>query len=37
VRDQVAGTAYSQELDLVADTDDPKDLFGFSNSPVPVG
>jgi len=37
VRDQVAGTAYSQELDLVADTEDPKDLFGFSNSPVPVG
>jgi ornithine cyclodeaminase len=34
VRDQTAGTAFSQQLDLVADSDDPKDLFGFSNSPV---
>jgi ornithine cyclodeaminase len=34
VRDQVAGTPFAQELDLVADSDDPKDLFGFSNSPV---
>jgi ornithine cyclodeaminase len=34
VRDQTAGTEFSQELDLVADSEDPKDLFGFSNSPV---
>jgi ornithine cyclodeaminase len=34
VRDQTAGTVFSQQLDLVADSDDPKDLFGFSNSPV---
>lgn len=34
VRDQVAGTPFAQVLDLVADSEDPKDLFGFSNSPV---
>jgi ornithine cyclodeaminase len=34
VRDQVGGTPFAQELDLVADSDDPKDLFGFSNSPA---
>jgi ornithine cyclodeaminase len=36
VRDQTAGTPFSTELYLVADSDDPKDLFGFSNIPVPV-
>jgi ornithine cyclodeaminase len=36
VRDQTAGTPFSTELYLVADSDDPKDLFGFSNVPVPV-
>lgn len=34
VRDRVGGTRFAQELDLVADSDDPKDLFGFSNSPA---
>ena len=34
VRDQTEGTVFSQKLDLVADSDDPKDLFGFSNSPA---
>ena len=36
VRDQVEGTGFAQQLDLVADSDDPKDLFGFSNSPILV-
>ena len=36
VRDQVEGTEFAQQLDLVADSDDPKDLFGFSNSPILV-
>jgi ornithine cyclodeaminase len=36
VRDQTKGTKYSQQLDLVADSDDPKDLFGFANDPVLV-
>ena len=34
VRDHTDGTPFSQQLDLVADSDDPKDLFGFANSPV---
>lgn len=34
VRDQVTGTEFAQELDLVADSDDPKDLFGFANDPA---
>ncbi|MCU1406223.1 MAG: ornithine cyclodeaminase [Glaciihabitans sp.] len=34
VRDQVENTSFVQQLDLVADSDDPKDLFGFANSPA---
>jgi ornithine cyclodeaminase len=34
VRDNTAGSPFTQDLDLVADSDDPKDLFGFSNTPV---
>jgi ornithine cyclodeaminase len=29
VRDQIAGTAFFQDLDIVADPDDPRDLFGM--------
>ncbi|UIP59077.1 ornithine cyclodeaminase [Agromyces marinus] len=37
VRDQVAGTRYEQRIDLVADPDDPKDLFGLMGAFSPVG
>lgn len=29
VRDQIVGTGYFQELDMLADPDDPRDLFGM--------
>ncbi|WRY35878.1 ornithine cyclodeaminase (plasmid) [Thioclava litoralis] len=29
VRDKVAGTAFSERLDMLADPDDPRDLFGM--------
>ena len=34
--DQVAGTQYEKEIDLVADPEDPKDLFGMVDSLLPV-
>ena len=37
LRDQVAGTDLEQHIDLVADPEDPKDLFGMTHAPVPVG
>lgn len=37
VRDQVAGTHFEQRIDLVADPDDPKDLFGLVGAFSPVG
>ena len=37
VRDQVAGTNYESEIDLVASPDDPKDLFGMVGAFSPVG
>ncbi|GAA1764306.1 ornithine cyclodeaminase [Agromyces humatus] len=37
VRDRVVGTGYAQEIDLVADPDDPKDLFGLVGAFSPVG
>ncbi|MCD2442671.1 ornithine cyclodeaminase [Agromyces sp. SYSU K20354] len=37
VRERVAGTRYAQEIDLVADPDDPKDLFGLVGAFSPVG
>ena len=37
VRDRVVGTKYAQEIDLVADPDDPKDLFGLLGALSPVG
>ena len=37
VRDRVVGTQYAQEIDLVADPDDPKDLFGLVGAFSPVG
>lgn len=37
VRDAVAGTDYSVEIDLVASPDDPKDLFGLVGALSPVG
>lgn len=36
VRDRVVGTQYAQEIDLVADPDDPKDLFGLVGAFSPV-
>ncbi|MFJ2369346.1 ornithine cyclodeaminase [Microbacterium sp. NPDC087665] len=36
LRDSVAGTDLGREIDLVAAPQDPKDLFGFATSPVPV-
>ncbi|WTM65733.1 ornithine cyclodeaminase [Humidisolicoccus flavus] len=36
LRDSIAGTDLAREIDLVADPENPKDLFGFSTSPVPV-
>jgi ornithine cyclodeaminase len=36
LRTSVAGTGLAQEIDLVAEPEDPKDLFGFANAPVPV-
>ncbi|MDH4442603.1 MAG: ornithine cyclodeaminase, partial [Rhizobium sp.] len=29
VRDRIKGTAYYQDIDLIADPDDPRDLFGM--------
>jgi len=37
VRDRVVGTEYAQVIDLVADPDDPKDLFGLVGAFSPVG
>jgi len=37
VRGRVVGTKYAQEIDLVADPDDPKDLFGLVGALSPVG
>ncbi|MFD4420822.1 ornithine cyclodeaminase [Agromyces sp. NPDC058484] len=37
VRDRVAGTAFEQRIELVADPDDPKDLFGLMGAFSPVG
>lgn len=36
VRDRVAGTGYFYELDLLADPDDPRDLFGMLLRATPV-
>ena len=36
LRDDVAGTDLSRDVDLVAEPDDPKDLFGFAARGVPV-
>jgi ornithine cyclodeaminase len=37
VRDAVAGTDYSMEIDLVANPEDPKDLFSLVGALSPVG
>ncbi|MGW0846634.1 hypothetical protein ACWD26_42250 [Streptomyces sp. NPDC002787] len=37
LRECVNGTSLCEEIDLVADPDDPKNLFGFALSPSPVG
>ncbi|MBO1268161.1 ornithine cyclodeaminase [Arthrobacter cavernae] len=37
VRDAVAGTAFFEEIDLVANPDDPKDLFALVAALSPVG
>lgn len=37
IRDSVDGTDFYEDLDLVANPDDPKDLFGFVGVLSPVG
>jgi len=37
VRDSIDGTDFYEDIDLVANPDDPKDLFGFANALTPVG
>ncbi len=37
LREDVVGTDYAVEIDLVADPDDPKDLFGLVAARRPVG
>lgn len=37
VRADVAGTDFWTDIDLVAEPDDPKNLFGMVGAPVPVG
>lgn len=36
LRDQVAGTHWVEKIDLVAEPEDPKDLFSFVGSPILV-
>jgi ornithine cyclodeaminase len=36
LRDATAATRFSEPIDLIAEPDDPKDLFGMVGSPVPV-
>lgn len=36
LQDDVLGTDLCRDVDLVAEPDDPKDLFGFASSPAPV-
>ncbi|RJU00282.1 ornithine cyclodeaminase [Arthrobacter frigidicola] len=36
VRDAVEGTRFVEDIDLVANPDDPKDLFGFLGSFAPI-
>ncbi|WP_238366083.1 ornithine cyclodeaminase [Mesobacterium pallidum] len=36
VRDRVAGTGFAQPLDLLADPDDPRDLFGMLTRAAPA-
>ncbi|MDN4640725.1 ornithine cyclodeaminase [Agreia sp. PsM10] len=35
-RDATSGTRFSEQIDLIAEPDDPKNLFGMVGSPVPV-
>ena len=37
VRDSVDGTDFYDDIDLVANPDDPKNLFGFVGALSPVG
>jgi ornithine cyclodeaminase len=36
VRDAVVGTSFVDDIDLVAEPDDPKDLFGMCDALIPV-
>jgi ornithine cyclodeaminase len=35
-RDATAGSRFSESIDLIAEPDDPKDLFGMVGAPVPA-
>ena len=35
LRDKVSGTSFCKTLDLLANPEDPRNLFGLLNSPVP--
>ena len=37
VRDSVDGSEFFEDIDLVANPDDPKDLFGLVGALAPVG
>ncbi|MGY2084748.1 ornithine cyclodeaminase [Blastococcus sp. SYSU DS0539] len=37
LRDAVRGTPWVDRIDLVAEPDDPKDLFGMVTAPAPIG
>jgi ornithine cyclodeaminase len=37
VRDAVQGTDFCERIDLIAEPDDPKNLFGMVGAPLPIG
>lgn len=37
VSNATTGTGWSEPINLIADPEDPKDLYGMVNAPVPVG
>ena len=37
LRDAVRGTPWADRIDLVAEPEDPKDLFGMASALTPIG